>query len=153
MGEFFPKFGKTPNFSPISGTNLSLKLVNPQICPQILGQIHPQIWWIPKFVLKFGEIFFPKFGESPNLTFCSVSPCPHVFLRRVGSLNLSPHLWENFSPNFGKTPNFSPISVTNSSPKLVNPQICPQILGQIRPKFGKSPNFGTNSSPNLSPKS
>ena len=68
-------------------------------------------------------------------TFCSVSPCPHVFLRRVGSLNLSPHLWENFSPNFGKTPNFSPISVTNSSPKLVNPQICPQILGQIRPQL------------------
>ena len=74
-------------------------------------------------------------GYCSQSTFCSVSPCPHVFLRRVGSLNLSPHLWENFSPKFGKTPNFSPISVTNSSPKLVNPQICPQILGQIRPQI------------------
>ena len=110
-------------------------------------------------------------GYCSQSTFCSVSPCPHVFLRRVGSLNLSPHLWENFSPNFGKTPNFSPISETNSSPKLVNPQICPQILGQIRPqiwwipklvpnfrdkfvpKFGDSPNLSSNFrkifSPNL----
>ena len=110
-------------------------------------------------------------GYCSQSTFCSVSPCPHVFLRRVGSLNLSPHLWENFPPNFGKTPNFSPISVTNSSPKLVNPQICPQILGQIRPqiwwipklvpnfrdkfvpKFGDSPNLSSNLgkifSPNL----
>ena len=110
-------------------------------------------------------------GYCSQSTFCSVSPCPHVFLRRVGSLNLSPHLWENFPPNFGKTPNFSPFSVTNSSPKLVNPQICPQILGQIRPqiwwipklvpnfrdkfvpKFGDSPNLSSNLgkifSPNL----
>ena len=120
----------------------------------------------------FGMLFFVGgAGYCSQFTFCSVSPCPHVFLRRVGSLNLSPHLWENFPPNFGKTPNFSPISVTNLSPKLVNPQICPQILGQIRPqiwwipklvpnfrdkfvpKFGDSPNLSSNLgkifSPNL----
>merc|ERR1711973_693791 len=80
-------------------------------------------------------------GYCSQSTFCSLSPCPHVFLRRVESLNLSPHLWENFPPNFGKTPNFSPVSVTNSSPKLVNPQICPQILGQIRPQIWGIPKF------------
>ena len=85
MGEFFPKFwentkffpnfsdkfvpkiGESPNLSSNFGTNSSPNLVNPQISPQLSGQIRPQIWWFPKFVLKFGEIFFPKFGESPNL--------------------------------------------------------------------------------------
>ena len=82
MGEFFPKLWENTSFFPISVTNSSPKLVNPQICPQILGQIRPQIWWILKFwdefvpnysnnfmgifIPKFADIFVPKFGELPN---------------------------------------------------------------------------------------
>ena len=97
--KFVPKIGESPNLSSNFGTNSSPNLVNPQISPQLSGQIRPQIWWFPKFVLKFGEIFFPKFGESPNL---------------------SPNFGTNSSPNLGNPQICPQIS------GQIRPQICPQ---------------------------
>ena len=54
--------------------------MNPQISPQLLGQIRPQIWWFPKFVLKFGGNCSPQFGESPRLSPNLGNPqiCPQI---------------------------------------------------------------------------
>ena len=106
------------------------------MCPQILGQIRPQISWIPKFVPKFRDKFVPIFGESSNFgTNFGMNSSP---ITPTTSWAYSvPNLRTTLSPNLGSYQIFPHILGKLFKPIKVLTKFIPkfsQISGRIYPK-------------------
>ena len=95
-----------------------------------MGVFLPKFWENTKFFPNFSDKFFPKIGESPNL---------------------SSNFGTNSSPNLVNS-QISPQILGQIRPQISwIPVFVPKFRDKFVPKFGESSNFGTNFGTNSSP--